>query len=229
MAVDNNSLHASRASVFLKMLYQFNVAAIARPRELNRSVATFMGFTCITKSLCFLIALLVLCGCRASTSRYAQPTTMEIPVSSVAREIQARGYRAEESRVLVAAPWEVSKFRMRNKQIVEFKAEQPLPNENQRYYCRFSLAEETYDSGDDARRRLTHLHDSELEGLIDDYTRVLRDGFLVDRTVYILQTDAAIFLPEIRRLTKILAASRNASRAIAANEIRREALGADSP
>src|SRR6266516_8117192 len=32
----NKSLHASRDCVSLKMLYQFIVAAIARPRELNR-------------------------------------------------------------------------------------------------------------------------------------------------------------------------------------------------
>ena len=38
----NKSLHASRDCLFLKMLYQFIVAATARPRELNRSVAKWM-------------------------------------------------------------------------------------------------------------------------------------------------------------------------------------------
>ena len=36
----NKSLHASRDCVSLKMLYQFIVAAIARPRELNRYVSS---------------------------------------------------------------------------------------------------------------------------------------------------------------------------------------------
>ena len=167
-----------------------------------------MVFAHIAKCGCLLIVFTALFGCGTETSHHVQSPAMEIPSSLVAREIQSRGYRAQKSSGLPATASEVSKFRMRSKQLVEFKAEQPLPNQNERYYCRFSLAEEAYDSIDDARKRLAHLHDSDLDGQVDDYTRVLKDGFLVDRTVYILQTDAAMFLPEIQRLTSILAASR---------------------
>lgn len=141
-------------------------------------------------------------GCRLLTQ-------IEIPLSSVAKEIQARGYRAEKSFANPPTSWETSKFGMRSRVVVAFKAEKPLPNETEKYYCRFSLAEETYDSVNDARQRLAQLHDEFPDGPHEDqYTRVLREGFIVDRTLYILQTDAAIFLPEIRRLTKTLAVSR---------------------
>src|ERR1051325_11067541 len=78
------------------------------------------------------------------------------PLSLVAKEIQARGYRVRESSAPPPTDWERSRFRMRSKVVVSFKAEQPLPNERENYYCRFSLAEETYDSNDDARQRLDH-------------------------------------------------------------------------
>jgi hypothetical protein len=136
------------------------------------------------------------CGVRSQT---------EIPLSSVAKEIEAHGYRAQKRFVNPPTEWEISKFRMRNRVVVVFKAEQPLPNETEKYYCRFSLAEETYDSANDARQRLIQLHDLFPDGPFEDeYTRVLREGFIVDRTLYILQTDAAIFLPEIRRLVNTL-------------------------
>lgn len=145
------------------------------------------------------LAIIVVSGCRTGTQA-------EIPLSSVAKEIQAQGYRVQKSFSLPPTEWEISKFRIRKKVLVAFKAEQPLPNENDKYYCRFSLAEETYDSGNDASQRLAQLHDAFPDGPVEDeYTRVMREGFIVDRTLYILQTDAAKFLPEIRRLTKQLA------------------------
>lgn len=152
------------------------------------------------------IAVVAICGCSARTQ-----TQPEIPLSPVAKEIQARGYRAKKTYRLLPTDWEISTFRLRSRVMVAFKAEQPLPNERETYYCRFSLAEETYDSNADARQRLDRLHDAIPNGPVEDeYTMVMRDGFVVDRTLYVLQTDAAKFLPEIRRLTKTLAASRTA-------------------
>ena len=148
------------------------------------------------------LALMAASGCRAGIQA-------EIPLSSVAKELQASGYRVQKSFVRPPSDWEISKFRLRQKVVVAFKAEQPMPNETETYYCRFALAEETYESGSDASQRLAQLHDASPEGPAEDeYTRLLREGFVVDRTLYILQTDAAKFLPEIRRLTKTLAASR---------------------
>ena len=134
-----------------------------------------------------------------------------IPLSSVAKEIEARGYRVQKSFAPAPTDWEISRFRLRSRVMVTFKAEQPLPNEREKYYTRFSLAEETYDSTADARQRLDHLHDETPNAPAEDeYNRVMRDGFVVDRKLYVLQTDASIFLPEIERLTKTLAASRTA-------------------
>ena len=148
------------------------------------------------------LTLTSVAGCRAS----------EVPLSDVAKEIRSRGYRAQKSFAVSPTDWERSKFRMRSKVMVAFKAEQPLPNETENYYCRFSLNEETYDSVDDARQRLNQLHDTFPDGPFEDqYTRVLREGFVDGNTLYMLQTDAAIFLPEVRRLTKSLAASRRSA------------------
>ena len=159
-----------------------------------------MRFKRIPHFLSLALALSAVLGCG---------TRAEIPLSSIAKEIEALGYRPQKSFALPPTDRERSKFRMRNRVVVAFRAEQPLPNENEKYYCRFSLAEETYDSGNDARQRLGQLHDALPDGPVEDqYTRVLREGFVVDRTLYILQTDADIFLPEIRRLTRRLAASR---------------------
>ena len=89
-----------------------------------------------------------------------------------------------------------------------FKAEQPLPDRADTYY-RFALIEETYDSSADAQQRLDHLRDaSPNDRAEDEYTRTMREGFVVERTLYILQTDAAMFHPEIKRLSKTLAALR---------------------
>lgn len=160
----------------------------------------------ITPVAALAIAVMAICGCSVRTQ-----TQPEIPLSPVAKAIQARGYRAQKSYALPPTDWEISQFRLRNRVMVAFKAEQPLPNERETYYCRFSLAEESYDSSADAQQRLDHLHDATPNGPEEDeYSRVLRDGFVVDRTLYVLQTDAAKFLPEIRRLTKTLAASQSA-------------------
>ena len=146
------------------------------------------------------VAVMVVWSCNARTA--------EIPLGPVAREIQARGYRAEKTFTVPPTDWEIATFRLRSRVMVAFKAEQPLPNERETYYVRFSLAQETYDSGADAQQRLDHLHDETPGGPVEDeYMRVMRYGFVVDRTLYVLQTDAAKFLPEIHRLTKILAAS----------------------
>jgi hypothetical protein len=99
---------------------------------------------------------------------------------------------------------------MRSKRFFGFRADQPLPNARDTY-CRFSLAEETYDSADDARHRLATLHDEfprTFGGPVEDeYTRTLRIGFRVGTVTYILQTDGAIFWDEVQRLAKALAQS----------------------
>lgn len=162
----------------------------------------------ITKVIGLCLSLTAIIGCRALTQTQ---TLVEVPLSSVAKEIQALGYRVRQSIAIPPEEWEISRFRMRSKVLVAFRAEQRLPNESENYYVRFSLAEEFYDSTDDARRRLDQLHDEYPEASSENqYTRVLREGFVIDRTAYVVQTDAAIFLPEIRRLTKKLAESRAA-------------------
>lgn len=146
----------------------------------------------------------------------AARSEIEVPLGPVAKEIQTRGYRAEKSFVNPPTDWEFAKFGMRHRMQVAFKAEQQLGREelgfserDRKYYVRFALIEETYDSNANAQRRLAQIHDEFPDGpREDEYTRTLRDGFVVDRTLYFLQTDAAVFWPKVKGLVKSLAASR---------------------
>ena len=156
----------------------------------------------IWKFVALAFALLAVVGCGVATQA-------EIPLSSVAKEIETRGYRVQKRSSLPPDDWDISEFRLRSKVAVTFKAEKPLPNETENYYCRFVLFEETYDSPNDARVRMDRLREISPDAPVEDrHNSPLRAGFVVDRTVYILQTDAVIFLPEVQQLTKLLAASR---------------------
>jgi hypothetical protein len=152
-----------------------------------------------------IIALALVSGCHLKRSSRNQELLLLTPV---AQEIERRGYRARESRAVPPTPWEVSTYRMRSKQFFSFRSEQPLPNA-QDTYCRFSLAEETYDSVDDARQRLANLHRASPDGPAEeeDYTSNMRAGFRVRNVTYVLQTDASIFWGEVQRLANALATS----------------------
>jgi hypothetical protein len=149
------------------------------------------------------VGLIALVGCGVATQA-------EIPLSSVAKEIEARGYRVQQRSSLPPNNWEIAKFRLRRKVAVTFKAEKPLPNERENYYCRFILFEETYDSHDEALARLSEIHEISPDAPVEErHDSALREGFVVDRTVYFLQTDAVMFFPEVQRLTKLLASKRS--------------------
>jgi hypothetical protein len=124
----------------------------------------------------------------------------------VAQEIQRRGYRAKESFIESPTPWETSTFRMRSKRAVSFRAVQPQPGPGE-YFVRFWFFEETYDSIEDARNRLAHLHlrSPDADAQVNEYDRVMRSGFRVENTVYFLQTDAIVFWDETRSFAKKLA------------------------
>ena len=152
---------------------------------------------------CLTFALALLFGCHAKRPAGGPQSS---PLTPVAQEIQRRGYRAKESLIVPPTAWEVSTFRMRSKRSFSFRADQPLPNARDTY-CRFSLFEETYDSVDDARQRMTNLHRPSPDVEDDEYVRVMRTGFRVGAVTYVLQTEAIIFWDEVQRLSKALASS----------------------
>jgi hypothetical protein len=155
----------------------------------------------IPEFVSLVVVLMAVVGCGVVTQA-------EIPLSSVAKEIEARGYRVQKRTTLPPTDWEVSELRLLSKVAVTFKADKPLPNETDNYYCRFILFEETYDSHKDALGRLDRLHEISPDAPVEEeHNRALRSGFVVDRTVYILQTDAVIFFPEVQQLTKLLRGS----------------------
>ena len=172
-----------------------------------------MTITKASKSISLLFVLFALFGCRTATSRPAEATEIPASLSAIGNDLESQGYQARKSVTVRPSTWEANKFRMRTKQVTSFKAKERLSNETENYYVRFSFAEETYDSRDDAIKRLAQLHKEFPDGpWEDEYSRAMREGFVIGRTAYILQTDAAIFWPEIKRLTKLLAESRGGER-----------------
>jgi hypothetical protein len=147
-------------------------------------------------------ALLLSTACKA---RRLADARQSAPLTPVAQEIQRRGYHAKETLVVPPTIWEASTLRMRSKRFFSFRADQPQPGSRD-YFCRFSLFEETYDSIDDARRRLANLHVAAPDGLgVDEYRLGMRTGFRVGTVTYFLETDAIIFWDEVQRLAKALA------------------------
>ena len=97
---------------------------------------------------------------------------------------------------------------MRSKRTFSFRANQSEPGTDN-YFCRFSLFEETYDSANDARKRLAGVHLPNPDGPEEerDYLSTMRTGFRVGNVTYILQTDASQFWDEVHRFAKELAAA----------------------
>ena len=124
-------------------------------------------------------------------------------MSSVASEIQRRGYRVVQRPISAATAWETSNFQTRDRHVVSFKADKPLPNSRD-YYVRFLLIEETFAAEADAERRLSDLHRKVPDRFDNEYELAMREGFRVGMKTYILQTDAAIFCEEIKKLGKEL-------------------------
>lgn len=153
----------------------------------------------IARNACVTLALALLFGCHADSPQIA-------PLTPVAQEIQRRGYQVKKRLILSPTAWEVATFRMRSKRSFSFRANQPLPNERNTY-CRFSFYEETYDSVEDAKQRLSDLHRPSPDAEDDRYVRAMRTGFRVGPVTYVLETDAIIFWDEVQRLGKALADS----------------------
>ena len=152
-----------------------------------------------------IIGVALLSGCRAERVPRSSPAT---PLTPVAQEIERRGYHSTSGAIVSPNAWETSTFRLRSKRIFSFRANQPFANTRD-YYCRFQFFEESYDSADDARQRLTNVHLPDPSGPAEelDYLSAMRGGFRVGNVAYVLQTDAAMFWDEVQRFTKELAAA----------------------
>ena len=165
-----------------------------------------------------IIGVALLSGCRAkhavaprSSTRVTESSdrpSLAIPLTPVAQEIERRGYHAISSKVVTPNAWETSTFRLRDKRAFSFRANKPFAN-SPNSYCRFQLFEESYDSADDARRRLANIHLADPNGPGEefDYLSAMRGGFRVGNVAYVLQTDASMFWEEVQRFTKELAAA----------------------
>jgi len=162
-----------------------------------------------SNSIAALLTLVLAFAAGCHRVKKSADTRQDAPLTPAAQEIQRRGYRVTESVMVAPASWEASILHMRSKRSSSFRANQRLPNERENYYVQFSLTEETYDSVDDARHRLATMHDEyprTLGGPEDDeYIRTMRAGFRVGTVAYILQTNAAIFWPEVKRVADALA------------------------
>jgi hypothetical protein len=149
---------------------------------------------------CLTFAVALVAGCHAKRS--VDTRQQQSALTPLAQEIEHRGYQVKASFIVPPTAWEVSTFRMRSKRSFSFRAEQPLVGTRD-YFVRFWLFEETYDAIDDARNRLANLHAPD-EAAVDEYQLTMRTGFRVGTVTYFLQTDAAIFWPEVRRFANEL-------------------------
>jgi len=157
-----------------------------------------------TRIVFLTLAFVLPTACHAKRSADSGQT---FSLTSVAQEIQRRGYQAKESFVVPPTTWESSTLRMRSKRFFSFLADQPQPGSRD-YFCRFSLFEETYDLVDDARHRLANLHVAAPDGPgVDEYRLGMRTGFRVGTVTYFLETDAIIFWDEVQHLATALAKS----------------------
>lgn len=123
---------------------------------------------------CLIFALALGSGCN---SKRASPAGEQPPLSSVAQEIQRRGYHVKESHVVPPTQWEISTLRMRYKRSFSFRAGQPQAGTRD-YFVRFWFFEETYDSIEDARRRLANLHlpSPDATADVNEYDRIGTQG-----------------------------------------------------
>jgi hypothetical protein len=171
-----------------------------------------------------LIAFLLTTTCHR---RHAADASQQSPLTPVAQEIQRRGYHAKESLVIPPTSWEAATLHMRSKRFFSFRADQPQKGTRD-YFCRFSLYEETYDSVDDARQRLANLHTGPPSGpdWVDEYSLAMRAGFRVGTVTYFLETEAAIFWDEVKRLAKELANSTSDAELTRATNLRTPAPAA---
>jgi hypothetical protein len=82
---------------------------------------------------CLLLVVIVTTGCRSKRAANVQQMA---PLTTVAQEIERRGYHAKESSIVAPTAWEVSTFRLRGKQVSSFRANQPQAGSSD-YFCRF--------------------------------------------------------------------------------------------
>lgn len=211
----NKAIHADSPSAVHRSILRLVGAGSPVTRSVRRLLIVEMITLRDIRVACLTFGLIV-AGCHAKPSpNVATPSPptnqspnvrQQSPLSSVAQEIQRRGYSAKGSFIEAPTPWEASTFRMRSKQSVSFRANQPQAG-SQDYFVRFWFFEETYDSIEDARNRLANLHlrSPDADAQVNEYDRVMRSGFRVGTIVYFLQTDAIIFWDETRSFTKELA------------------------
>lgn len=156
-----------------------------------------------TRVACVTLMLALVAGCHSK--KQSANLRQQSPLTPIAQEIQRRGYHAKESLIVPPTPWEVSTFRMRSKRSYSFKADQPQAGTRD-YFVRFRFFEETYDSIEDARHRLANLHvwSPDATAEVNEYDRVMRNGFRVGTVVYFLQTDAITFWDDVERFANEL-------------------------
>ena len=149
----------------------------------------------------------IVIGCHSTSVQLSEnPTLDNAPPSVVASAIESRGFAPVKRELTTPTTWEITSFAMRMKRTTWFRAREPLPNQDDAYYCRFRLFEETFASESDAMARLARIRDVAPDERVEEaHISALRRGFRVGTAVYILGTDAVMFEPEVARLALDLA------------------------
>lgn len=144
---------------------------------------------------CFAALTMVVC---------AQDKQTEVPPIFSESIIQTWAYRTLRSERREQSEWETKHFGKASIRIQSIKSTKELKDWKNAYY-RFRIAEETFATPEDAKRRIERIRDTPpgLNTKMEPHW-VLRDGIAVGRIAYIVSTDSMKFeieaLPTVMKL-----------------------------
>ena len=130
-----------------------------------------------------------------------QPDVTPIFTDSI---IQSWGYRTLKSERREQSEWETKHFGKASIRLQSIKSTKELKDWKNVYY-RFRIAEETFATSEEAKKRIERIHDTPpgLNTKTDPHW-VLCDGLAVGRIAYIVSTDSTKFeieaLPTLKKL-----------------------------
>ena len=107
------------------------------------------------------------------------------------------GYRIQSRVISVPSQWEKEQFNLLEKRSIRIKSLKPLQRFPDTYY-RFTISEEKYGSDREAEARLHRLFDKPPDLYAEDRKMFpLRRGFQYKNMVYVVSTDASMFMEQM--------------------------------
>lgn len=160
-----------------------------RARKLNKSFVWFVR--CLTVSLAAsLILITAVCALRKDP---------------LEEKLVSMGYNIKErsSGLDIWEKWERKHFDLQSKHELQIESVKPMQGKDDTYY-RFTVWEEVYADETKATARLQRLKEVPTDAPAEDKYYFIVEGFQNKANVYIVKTDAILFMDELGRFTKRL-------------------------